>query len=230
MYADIVVDISAGELDRVFEYHIPDELLDKAVVGARVSIPFGKGNRMIEGYIIDLKSDVQFDKTRIKDIQTVLDDGISAERQLITLAANMKTVYGSTMLHALKTVIPVSRQVRPLYRKYYRLHISGDALQAQLAHCRRDKRLAGRLRMLEYLSENEQISREAAIQGLNVSTAAIKSMVTAKLIEEIQEKHYRRAFRPQTEATLHVTLNEEQQSAVKDILATPGERKDGSLH
>ena len=223
MYADIVVDISAGELDRVFEYHIPDELLDKAVVGARVSIPFGKGNRMIEGYIIDLKSDVQFDKTRIKNIQTVLDDGISAERQLITLASNMKTVYGSTMLHALKTVIPVSRQVRPLYRKYYKLHVSGDALQAQIAHCRRDKRLAGRLRMLEYLSENEQISREAAVQGLNVSTAAIKSMVTAELIEEIQEKHYRRAVRPQTEAALHVTLNEEQQSAVKDILAAPGD-------
>ena len=136
MYADIVVDISAGELDRVFEYHIPDELLDKAVVGARVSIPFGKGNRMIEGYIIDLKSDVQFDKTRIKNIQTVLDDGISAERQLITLAANMKTVYGSTMLHALKTVLPVSRQVRhfignttncmyPVMPCRHRLHIVG---------------------------------------------------------------------------------------------------------
>ena len=223
MYADIVVDISAGELDRVFEYKIPENLRKKAVVGARARIPFGKSNRLIEGYIIDLKSEAQFDPARIKPIEAIIDDGISAERQLITLAANMKTVYGSTMLHALKTVIPVSRQVRPLYRKYYKLKLSGEMLENQLAHCRRDKRLSGRLRLLEYLAENEQISKEAAIQGLNVSASTIKTMVASDLIEEIQEKHYRRAVKPQTEAAGCIELNEEQKTAVQGILQAPGE-------
>lgn len=223
MYADIVVDISAGELDRVFQYRIPDEFLDKAVVGARVSIPFGRANRLIEGYIIDLKTETDFPKERIKNIQTVLEDGISAERQLITLAANMKTVYGSTMIHALKTVIPVSRQVRPLYRKYYTLKLSEKDLEAYLAHCRRDKRLSGRLHLLEYLCENKQISRETAMQGLNVSAATLKSMVTSGILEEIQEKHYRQPVKMQEEDNAAVLLNDEQKAAIEGILAAPGD-------
>ena len=44
MYANIIVDISHEQLDRTFQYRIPDELEDQIMVGMQVNVPFGKGN------------------------------------------------------------------------------------------------------------------------------------------------------------------------------------------
>lgn len=50
IYADVIVDIAQGNLDRVFQYRIPASLEGKLEEGSPVMIPFGKGNRLIKGY------------------------------------------------------------------------------------------------------------------------------------------------------------------------------------
>ena len=52
MIAQVIVDVAAKQTDRVFEYHIPQELTDVAV-GSRVVVPFGN---MIFKYAISLLS------------------------------------------------------------------------------------------------------------------------------------------------------------------------------
>ena len=49
-YADIIVDITHEKLDRTFQYQIPPELEGRVQAGTRVKIPFGGGNRIIDGY------------------------------------------------------------------------------------------------------------------------------------------------------------------------------------
>ena len=41
-YADIIVDISSEQLDRTFQYRIPDHLQEKVKEGVVVKVPFGK--------------------------------------------------------------------------------------------------------------------------------------------------------------------------------------------
>ena len=48
-YADISVDITHEKLDRTFQYQIPPELEGRVQAGTRVKIPFGGGNRIIDG-------------------------------------------------------------------------------------------------------------------------------------------------------------------------------------
>ena len=50
LYADIIVDISHENLDHTFSYRIPSHLSDEVVIGSRVLIPFGAGNRRIRGH------------------------------------------------------------------------------------------------------------------------------------------------------------------------------------
>lgn len=223
MYADIVVDISTDALDRVFVYNIPESLRNLAVVGARVDIPFGNGNRMREGFIIDLRSETDYPHEKIKSIAAVKDDGISVERQLITLAANMKTVYGSTMINALKTVIPVSRQVRPVSKKYYTLACDADEAKSLEEKYLRDKRMASRYRLMNYFHTNESIEREMAENLLNISKATLKSMVESGIIKEMTQQIYRNPVKVFETGSTGITLNEEQQRAVKEILADQGQ-------
>ena len=48
MYANIIVDISHEQLDKTFQYHVPDALLSQIDTGVMVNIPFGRGNRIIK--------------------------------------------------------------------------------------------------------------------------------------------------------------------------------------
>ena len=51
-YADIIVDISHENLDKTYQYAVPERLMEVIEIGALVKIPFGKGNRLIKGYVL----------------------------------------------------------------------------------------------------------------------------------------------------------------------------------
>ena len=55
-YADVIVDISHEKVDRPFEYKIPDQLEEKICCGSQVMVPFGRGNKLISGFVIGLIS------------------------------------------------------------------------------------------------------------------------------------------------------------------------------
>ena len=116
-YADIIIDISHDELDKTFQYIIPEELGDKILIGSEVVIPFGKGNRRISGYVIDITNEPSFDLDKMKAVESVSEKGVAIEGQLIQLAAWIKENCGSTMIQALKTVLPVKKQVKERKRE-----------------------------------------------------------------------------------------------------------------
>ena len=43
MYADVIIDISHEQLDKTFQYAVPDELVDVIELGMSVDIPCGAG-------------------------------------------------------------------------------------------------------------------------------------------------------------------------------------------
>lgn len=110
-YASIIIDISHENVDRMFQYKIPEALRPDVFIGTQVSVPFGAGNRTRKGYVVDITETTEYEESKIKEIAGVVSGSVSAELQLIPLAWWMKEQYGSTMNQALKTVLPVKRQV-----------------------------------------------------------------------------------------------------------------------
>ena len=60
-YANIIVNISHENLDKTFQYVIPDRLKDILNVGDYVSVPFGRGNKVIEGYVLEITDKAEYD-------------------------------------------------------------------------------------------------------------------------------------------------------------------------
>ena len=71
LFADVIVDISHENLDRTYQYRVPEELEPEAVIGAPVEIPFGAGNRSVRGYLIGLSEEPKFDINRIKPLKAI---------------------------------------------------------------------------------------------------------------------------------------------------------------
>ena len=111
-FANVIVDISHERLDRTFQYRIPERLKDRLQPGSRVRIPFGGGNRMIEGYVTELTDRAEYEPDRMKEIGEIAGGGLAVESELIALAGWIKEHYGSTMIQALKTVMPVKDRVK----------------------------------------------------------------------------------------------------------------------
>ena len=112
LFADIIIDISVKSLDRPFQYRVPDPLQADAVIGALVDIPFGKGNRTVQGYIIGLSDQRSLTFAEPKDIIAVVKQGVVAQSHLPSLAYWIKTHYGGTMNDAIKAVMPVRREIK----------------------------------------------------------------------------------------------------------------------
>ena len=70
-YAGIILGLLTEQLDKRFQYRIPDHLKSKVHVGSVVYVPFGAGNKKTKGFVIDISSDLSFDRDKIKDISDV---------------------------------------------------------------------------------------------------------------------------------------------------------------
>lgn len=111
-YADIIIDISHEAIDKTFQYIIPEELSDILSVGMQVNVPFGRYNKERKGYIINITDKAGYDPDKMKCITGILDKSLKIEGNLIRLAAFIHKTYGSTMINALKTVMPVKEKIR----------------------------------------------------------------------------------------------------------------------
>lgn len=185
-YAQVIVDITSGNLDKSFQYRIPEHLLGRIRPGTSVVIPFGRANRLIQGYVVDLEELPACDLDKLKDIHEVNEGNVAIENQLISLAYWMKQQYGSAMISCLKTVIPVTKTARPVVKREIIRTCSDEVLEHFLDECTRKKQKA-RIRLLEALQSGSVIPYELATQKLHITATVIKSL-SEKGILEVREK------------------------------------------
>lgn len=104
-YAGIIVNNDAIKLDRIFTYSIPEALQQKAHIGFRVKVPFGMGNRKVDGFIVELYENSE-NLNKIKEISEICDDFQVLTENDILLVNKMKERYLCTYLECIKTIIP----------------------------------------------------------------------------------------------------------------------------
>lgn len=216
MYANIIVDISHEQLDRTFQYRVPRDMEQAVEVGSQVAIPFGKGNRTITGYVIELTERAEFDESRMKEILFVKEQAVAVESQMIRLAAWIRRQYGSTMIQALKTVMPVKDKVKSVEKVTYRLAASEEDVSRVMEEARR-KHFKARLRFLEALLAEGALSREDAGKRLSVSPGTIRPLLEAKIIREEKETEQRGGAGRYEKSSERVVLNERQQQIADEI-------------
>lgn len=190
IYADIIVDISHEKLDRSFQYRVPKELEQEIRIGMVVSIPFGNGNRERKGYVIGLSDKPAFDTSRMKDIIGICSSEETTEERLIALAAWMKNRYGSTMVQALKTVLPVREKVKAKEKRYIVLNID-DAQAAELLEELEGGRCKARARLLRALLEEKKLDYTKATKELGMTMSVLNPLVDQGVVRVTQDEVYR---------------------------------------
>lgn len=215
VYIDVIVDISVNSLDRIFQYRVPEELLDAVTVGCQVNVPFGSGNRRRQAYVIGVDTVLAYDASKIKDILGV-KKAPAATGQLIALADWMHERYGCTMAQALKTVLPVKKSVKEVKRTAYFL-ADREGAQQLLEKSRKSRREKARVRLLEAMLKEGCMSKETVTGVLQISASTMKSILQTGVIREETSQVYRNPVRQRLDGWQEVCLNDEQMNAVASI-------------
>jgi len=216
LYANIIIDISHEKLDRTFQYRIPEKLLDQIHPGTPVEIPFGRSNRKIRGYVVEVTEEPEFAPERIKPVSHVIREGIPIEGQLIALAAWMRENFGGTMNQALKTVLPVKQKTTEKEQRLIWLKPDPTTAKALLGELQR-KHQTARARLLEALLEQSPLPYETVTQKLNITVSVIRVMQERELIRVESIRSWRNPLDQMKKQGTVVTLNPAQQQIVTGI-------------
>lgn len=217
MYADIIVDISHEQLDRTFQYVVPEEMEQDIDVGVLVNVPFGRGNRTITGYVIELSNEPKLDIDKIKYIDSIVPDKVKAVSRMIKLAAWLKHNYGSTMNQALKTVIPVKEKVKHKEKKSVRLVIDRHEAQSYIELFVK-KNAKARLRLLHALMQEQVIDCAIVKEKLNITMQTVNTLVKLGIADIEVENIYRNPIKDTDDSEKRLTLNPEQKHVVDTFI------------
>ena len=238
-YANIIIDISHEKVDRTFQYLIPGSLAGRVKPGSCVSVPFGAGNHLRKGYCIGITDRAEYAPEKLKEIAALEEKSVQAQDSYIRLAAWMKEQYGSTMITALKTVLPVKQKVKNLEKRNCRLLLTHEEAEKLLEECTR-KHYVGKARLLRELMQVYELPVSLITGKLHISPQTVKTMEKQGIIGVDSESGYRNPVKLSADASdarmerygKRKILSDEQYEAAAAILADfdKGKRQTCLIH
>lgn len=218
IFADIIVDIAHEKVDRPFQYRVPENMRETLKEGMCVLVPFGAGNKFIKGYVIAFKDTPEWDVDRIKEIKEIAEGDVPVMERQMKLAAYLKRNYGSTMIQALKTVLPAKKNVRAVENKSVRLIVSEEETGAFLDNFSKKHQVA-KVRLLNELLLVDTLPYGLITTKLHVSASTVKSLEKQGIIEIRTENAYRNPIKLKPGRDVKKFLSDEQQTVVNEVLA-----------
>lgn len=230
-YANIIIDISHEKVDRPFQYQIPAFLDGILEPGSSVMVPFGSGNRLRQGYVIEITDKAEFPPEKMKEVHSIVKGSVSVESDAIKLAFWMKHTYGATMIAALKTVLPVKQTMKPVEKKKIVRLMSAEEVISLLGECIRRHQNA-KARLLAELVREPYLPYELVTKKLNVSAATLRSLAAQQVLSVEKESCYRNPVKIETGPEIRNHLSGEQKKIRDEFLSDydSGIRKTYLLH
>lgn len=214
MFADIIIDIKHEKLDKIFQYRIPERLLEELETGMEVLVPFGKGNRRTKGYVTGISEICDYDISKVKEIEDISREGVEIEAKLVALAAWMKENYGGTMIQALKTVLPIKQKENARMKRRLCLLLSEEEGQRKLEFYL-EKNQKARARLMAALLDDKVLDYELVTKKLNITLPVIRALEEQGVLEIREEQVYRNPVKQAARSGKKIIFTEEQTSAIR---------------
>lgn len=214
MYAEIIVDIAAEQVDRVFTYAVPADMALQP--GMRVEVPFGRMTK--EGFVIRLKETADYDPAKIKTILSAPEDYPVLLPQLMALAEEIKQRHHCPLCEALRLMLPAEmrgNRVRIKTEEYVRLTLTSDQAEEAIAKETRSKK---RKMILTILSDGQLHSMEEMRVLVKDARQALLYLRNREMLEFVTVEKLRSPYAGQIDETLDRTLTAEQEEVLGEMI------------
>lgn len=209
MIIGVLVELSNKNIDRVFDYSVPDCFLDKIKLGIRVKVPFGKME--LEGFVVEVKdsSDIE-----VKDILDVIDDEAILNSELLELGKKMQEDTLATLISCYQIMLPKALKakngqvINKKFDTYY--YLNKDIVCYGKLSTSQEK-------IINLCMEKEYVLRKELV---DISLSSLNTLIKKNILLEKKLEHYRLSYNEKIEAKKELT--NDQRSVVDEVLANTG--------
>ena len=178
MIAQVYVNTKNLNIDKPFDYLVPEAIEDKIAVGCRVKVPFGTGNLPKEAYVTELKNVSNFES--LKEIKSLTDHLPVLTKSSIGLCFYMRERYFCTFSEAAQLCLPPGTDAKfeewiSLTHKYFDLLSSVKGIKQE--------------QLIQLLEQSDGSAEMQQIKGLLGKNARVS--VNALINKGICEKSFR---------------------------------------
>ncbi|KZL94427.1 primosomal protein N' [Clostridium magnum] len=208
-YVGIIVNNSSIQVDKIFTYKIAENLVNIIDIGFRVKVPFGMGNKKIDGFVVELYEEYE-GNGRIKEIEEICDKFPLFTKKDLIIIKEMREKYLCTYLDCIKVFIPAG-VFKGMKNKRETLIYTGKVLEGKYYK-------EPYKNIYEIVKSNEGIYTKTALSNeYNLSLSSINTMLKYGFLSA-QDQIINRYNVRQYDQYLKKNLNDEQNTAVKRIL------------
>lgn len=217
MVAEVIINTIAKELNKTYDYIVPNSIINEIKIGSRVFVPFGR-TKQEEGFVIGLKKDSEFAN---KEIIKIEDNVLTEEN--IKLARLMSKRYFCNISDCLKLMLPPGNTTKNISNRmkdktgnfvYLKKSIEEIEFDIEQNKIKSEKQK----RILNFLFENEGIHIQDLEIITDTSRSIIKTLEKNGYVEIIEQKIERNPFiNKKIKPDKPLKLTEEQQNAYNKI-------------
>ena len=217
MIAEVIINTIAKELNKTYDYIIPDSILKDIKIGSRVFVPFGR-TKQEEGFVINIKEKSEFANKEI----TKLEDNILTEEN-INLAKIMSKRYFCNISDCIRLMLPPGNTTKNTQNRVKNktanfVYLKRDIEEIEFYIQERIIKSEKQKRLLTFLFENEGIHIQDLEMLTDTTRSIIKTLEKNGYIEIIEEKVERNPFvNKNIKQDKPLKLTEEQKEAYNKI-------------
>lgn len=219
MIAEIILNSNAKDLDRTFDYEVPQEMIDKIRIGSCVFVPFGNRKVIEEGFVIGFKETSEY---KTKNIIAIEENPFLNEEK-IKLAKWMAKRYFCNLSDAIKLMLPpgtktknIENRIKDKTNNFVYLKKESDEIEFEIENGK--IKSEKQMRILQFLMENDAITISDLEMFTDTSRTIIKTLEKNGYVEIVERKVDRNPFlNKDIEKTEKLKLTDEQQKAFDKI-------------
>lgn len=205
-------------VDNVFDYLLPDKLGD-VLSGQRLEVPFGKANKIVHGFCVEVKNtESSLAKRKLKFVKKIIDPAPLLDERLLAFGKWISDFYVCPLGQVLSAMLPAAvkkgtgeKQVKHIYLADRQEHNLKSKKQTQIIDA---------LKTANAFDADSAIELNGLLQSLNIGTTVANKLVQAGIAKLASQTFLREL--PVVPAgmllkTDKVILNAEQKTALDEI-------------
>lgn len=214
MIAEVILNSNSKQLNRVFDYQIPENIASKVKIGSRVLVPFANRKELEEGFVVNIKETSNY---QVKDIKQVDEIEYISNRN-IELAKWMARRHFCNIADCIKLMLPPGTTTRVIENRVKEksasfVYLKKEEYEVEKAIENKQIKSDKQIRALQFLMENEGVLVTDLEIFADVSRSVINTLAKNGYIEIVERQIERNPF-------IHKVIEKDQ-----DLILTPEQKK-----
>ncbi len=184
MIIGVLVELANKNVDRTFDYKVPQSLEKMINIGVRVEVPFGK--QRLEGFVLEIKQTSEFEN--LKEMIRIVDEDIILNEELIKLGQQMKKETLAPLISCYQAMLPKALKAKNKFsisKKYDIFYRLNKQIVSEY------KLNISQQKIIDKFENNDCILKE---ELLAISPSSLKTLVKKEILIEEKKEHYRTSY------------------------------------